>query len=56
MSTCDASTMLCQLMDLDPLLALLLIDDHQAVVGTHGNLCGEETSQHDIFHSLEMSI
>lgn len=40
-STCDSSTVLSQVMDLDPLFAFLLIDVHHIVVGTHCNLCIE---------------
>lgn len=43
--TCDSSTVLTQLMDLDPVFAFLLIDVHHIVVRTHGNLCIQMCAQ-----------
>lgn len=43
--TCDPSTVLTQLMDLDPVFAFLLIDGHHIVVRTHCNLCTQMCAQ-----------
>ena len=57
--TCDSSTVLSQLMDLDPAFAFLLIDVHHIVVWTHCNLFKEvcikivavTLSKYDVCHS-----